>query len=198
MGYTIKLVGKKRKKAERLLVDVVDVLNKNNIQYALEGGTLLGIYRENRLLPWDSDVDLSILSDELNKKDNLIKDLCKIGYRIRIRYFENDSTPFKKEAIRIIKIRDKAFFGLLKGNVCLEIFIKYIDKDNVYWEVAGNTMTAPKAFYETYKNIKFSSKSFSIPTQTEAYLTHKYGNWEKTVKNWNAATDEKSLVNNHR
>jgi len=195
MGYSIKLTGKKKEKAEALLLDVVSILNLHDIQYALEGGTLLGIYRENRLLPWDSDLDLSILSDTLNKKDLLLKSLNKKGYRVRIRHFENNQVPFKKGKIRIIKIRHKSFFGLFKGSVCLEIFIKYPHKDLVYWEVAGNAMAAPKVYYDTYCTITFLDQDFSIPLQTENYLTHKYGDWKKTVKNWDAAVDEKSLIN---
>ncbi|RIA09101.1 phosphorylcholine metabolism protein LicD [Flavobacteriaceae bacterium MAR_2010_72] len=194
MGYSIKLTGKNKKKAESLLVDVVSTLDSNHIQYALEGGTLLGIYRENRLLPWDSDLDLSILCDELKKTDGLINDLKERGYRIRTRLFENDTIPFKKGNLRIIKIRTKSFFGLLKGNVCLEIFVKYPHQDNVYWEVAGNKMAAPKAFYKDYKKIRFLDTSFFTPALTEEYLTHKYGDWKKTVKEWDAATEENSLV----
>jgi len=194
MGYSIRLVGKNKIKAENLLVEVVTILNKHGIQYALEGGTLLGVFREQRLLPWDSDVDLSILSNVLNKKDLLVNDLKKSGYRVRLRYFENSQSPFKKGELRIIKIRDKSFFGLSKGSVCLEIFIKYPHKTSVYWDVAGHIMAAPKAFYDSYDSIDFLGQSFSIPSQTANYLTHKYGDWKKTVKQWNAVKDEKCLI----
>ena len=194
MGYSIKLIGKKRKHAEKLLVDVVAILEKTNIQYALEGGTLLGIYRENRLLPWDSDVDLSILCSELKKTDAFIVNLIKHGYRVRTRHFENDRMPFKKGNLRIIKIRKKSCFGLIKGRVCLEIFIKYQHSDKVYWEVAGNTMAAPIKFYENHDKVRFLDRIFSIPNQVENYLTHKYGNWEEPVKVWDAAIDEQSLL----
>ena len=155
MGYSIKLTGSKRKKAESLLIEIVDLINQNNIHYALEGGTLLGIYRENRLLPWDSDVDLSILCCQLGKVDTLINDLNKHGYRVRTRYFESNNTPFEKGNPRIIKIRNKSFLGLLKGSVCLEIFIKYKHNNHVYWQVAGNTMAAPLRFYENQLNSFF-------------------------------------------
>lgn len=82
----------------------------------------------------------------------------------------------------------------LEGGVCLEIFVKYTHKESVYWEVAGNTMAAPKTFYDYYDNLKFLGQTFSIPQQTEYYLTHKYGDWEKTIKNWDAAVDEKYLI----
>lgn len=196
MGYAIKLTGKNQKNAECLLHDVTLLLEKFKVNYALEGGTLLGIYRENRLLPWDSDVDISILSEELLKMNEVYKELHKNNYRIRIRTFETDDNPFKKGMTRLIKIRKKYFFGLLKGNVCLEIFIKFTEENNVYWKVADKTMMAPKKFYDDYTQIEFLNKKYTIPLLTEEYLTHKYGDWKKPNKNWNAATDELSILKN--
>jgi hypothetical protein len=50
---------------------VVKILNDNNINYWLCHGTLLGIIRENRLLPWDHDIDFAIWDDEYSKADIL-------------------------------------------------------------------------------------------------------------------------------
>jgi len=36
-----------------MLQSVATIFNNCNIDYWIEGGTLLGIRRENRLLPWD-------------------------------------------------------------------------------------------------------------------------------------------------
>jgi lipopolysaccharide cholinephosphotransferase len=194
MGYSIKLIGKNKKSAENLLSEVTTLLEKNSIDYCLEGGTLLGIYRENRLLPWDSDVDISILSNQLKNTDLIIKELNDKKYRVRIRKFEDDDFIFKKNKIRLIKVRKQYFFGLIKGTVCLEIFVKYIHENNVYWKVADKTMVAPKTFYDESKKIDFLDKKYFIPLKTDEYLTHKYGNWKTPVKNWNASKDELSII----
>ncbi len=194
MGYSIRLIGRKKKKAEDLLFEITSILEKNNINYCLEGGTLLGIYRENRLLPWDSDVDLSILNNELKNVDLILTPLSDKKYRVRVRKFENDDFIFKKDDIRLIKVRKKYFFGLFKGSVCLEIFVKYPHKNDVFWKVADKTMAAPKKFFEHFKKIHFLNKKYLIPLQTEEYLSHKYGNWKVPMKNWNAATDELSII----
>ena len=52
-------------RARRILVDVVELLEKHNIDYHLEGGTLLGIVRDKDFLPWDHDVDISISKDNV-------------------------------------------------------------------------------------------------------------------------------------
>jgi phosphorylcholine metabolism protein LicD len=51
--------------------EVVEILNKNNINYWLCHGTLLGVIRENRLLPWDHDIDFAFWADEYSKSDIL-------------------------------------------------------------------------------------------------------------------------------
>jgi phosphorylcholine metabolism protein LicD len=61
------LTKRNKNKALKILFDITEFLEKNNIPYHLEGGTLLGIVRDNDLLPWDHDVDLSISVEDLLK-----------------------------------------------------------------------------------------------------------------------------------
>ena len=49
MAYKINLSNKNKEIAESLLLEVVKSLDSLNIEYWLEGGTLLGIKRESRL-----------------------------------------------------------------------------------------------------------------------------------------------------
>lgn len=192
MGYSIKFTDKNRRKAEKLLLEITTLLEKNNIEYCLEGGTLLGIYRENRLLPWDNDVDLSILNSELINISPFLEDLQLNNYRVKYRHFEQDKLIFNKGDLRIIKIRKKRFWGIFKDNICLEIFVKYSNDTSVYWDVAGKTMACPKIFYNKLTKINFLGKNYSIPLKCDEYLTHKYGDWKIPVKDWNAEKDEKS------
>ena len=45
---------KNLQRAKKILFDVVDLLEGQNIGYHLEGGTLLGMVRDNGILPWTS------------------------------------------------------------------------------------------------------------------------------------------------
>jgi phosphorylcholine metabolism protein LicD len=194
MSYNIRLEGKNKVEAEDLLVEISLLLEQHHIQYYLEGGTLLGILRENRLLPWDGDLDLSIMSNQLENIDSFLSSLKQHAYRTRCRFMEEDNLVFKKNSLRIIKIRKKRFFGLIKSKVCLEIFVKYEIADKLYWKIGNKTVCDPKGFYDGRRTINFLNKSFPIPMESEAYLTRKYGDWKVPVKIWNAMEDDASVV----
>ena len=193
MAYKITLSKKNKEIAESLLLDVAKSLDILSVKYWLEGGTLLGIKRESRLLPWDNDLDLSINSSEVSKIDDLIMNLKSKNLRVRVRKFDNTTEFFNKGDIRIIKIRNKRFFNLLKGSVCLEIFVKYPKKENTYWMIGNTIKNVPSKYYAKLQSIKFKDYLFSIPMLTEEYLTYRYGDWEKVVKEWNTFTDDKAL-----
>lgn len=194
MAYNITLEGKNKVIAERMLKNVATLFDRCKIDYWIEGGTLLGIKRENRLLPWDNDVDLSINHDQLGKLDHFYSELKKAGYRVRTRSFDETSEFFTKGNIRMIKIREKRFFGLLKGAVCLDVFIKYQHGQNSYWEIDNKTKYVPSKFYHSFKHISFKDFVYKIPALTEEYLTYRYGDWQKQVKNWDTSKDDNAIA----
>ena len=193
MAYDITLEGENLVQAENLLSEVTSIFESCNITYWLEGGTLLGLRREGRLLPWDNDLDISIHESEFNKLSLLQNTLKKNGYRVRTRVFEKDSEVFKKGDLRMIKIRTKCFFGILKGNVCLDVFIKYTKNDKTYWGIADTFMSVPAKFYNSFKKIKIKGKNYSVPERTDEYLTFRYGNWQTPIKVWDTFKDDGAL-----
>ncbi|MCP4976982.1 MAG: LicD family protein [Maribacter sp.] len=193
MAYDITLEGKNLGRAEKLLADVIAIFESCNVAYWLEGGTLLGLRREGRLLPWDNDLDISIHDNEEDKLSVLQNTLKKKGYRVRTRQFTEDSDVFKRGDLRMIKIRTKHFFGLIKGNVCLDVFIKYTKNDKTYWEIANKIKNVPSKYYAEFKAIQFKGKSYTIPKLTDDYLTYRYGDWQTPVKDWDTATDDRAL-----
>ncbi len=181
--------------ALEILKEVTDVLDKNGIEYWLEGGTLLGVVRENRLLPWDNDMDISIKEDYYDKFIEILPQLNKLNRSVRVRKFTKDNEPFQKGVSRIVKVRNKKMY-FFKGEVTLDIFIKFKKDDEYFWQVGKKKKSVPSYFYDELIEYAFDGKQYLIPKAYEAYLTFRYGDWKIPVKEWDTFNDDKAVKGN--
>lgn len=195
MAGTIKLTGKYEKMGEKALRDVVDILDLAGIPYVLEGGTLLGVIRENRLLPWDNDLDLTITR---NNAKSLLKIRWKFwlkGYRTRIRTHRQSSDYFKKGSARILKIQTRKFF-FFKDVSLIDIFIKDLKDGRYYWTVSDKKpvlKSVARHFYENISYYDFKGKSYRVPEDCDLYLENRYGDWRTPKTTWDFLTDDLSI-----
>ncbi len=63
-----------------LLFYVADLLERNQIPFWLDYGTLLGAVRNGELIPWDDDVDLGVRKRDVNDVVGLAKEITRAGY----------------------------------------------------------------------------------------------------------------------
>ena len=71
--HSVSFDSESEKKAVKLLLDVNDILKNSNVDYWIEGGTLLGAIRDKKLIPWDHDLDLGMkYSSDLKMKKMII------------------------------------------------------------------------------------------------------------------------------
>lgn len=187
MGGDAKLIGKHAEVAKTMLRKITDLFDKLEIEYILDFGTLLGVVRENRLLPWDTDLDISITHKDLEKLIKNKRKLWRLGYRTRVRYFDKDTGPFKKGEVRIIKVQTRKFV-VVRDKGILDIFVmKNIDGEYSYVvkkEGASVLKTIPTEFHDNKTRIEFDNKQYSVPKDYERYLEYVYGDWRTPVKEW--------------
>lgn len=70
-----------QKASASILSKFADVANRNNVNWWLDAGTLLGHMRHNGFVPWDDDVDIVVPRDDYEKLPELLsREFCSDGF----------------------------------------------------------------------------------------------------------------------
>lgn len=79
---------------------IVEILEKNNIKYVLFGGTALGAKRHQGFIPWDDDIDIGVLEEDIDKIISLQVEFKKKNLFVQ-HYKTEISTPYYFTKIRL-------------------------------------------------------------------------------------------------
>ncbi|MGN1034828.1 MAG: hypothetical protein ACI4PS_00105 [Rhodocyclaceae bacterium] len=167
---------------------IIDILESIGEKPFLEGGTLLGMYREGKLIEFDYDADIGIIIDnsKYTNKQNMKNYVNKI-----IRLILADSS-FKS----IIVCDDEDYYYLLNifdkhmNHIDLSFFYKnFFNEPNNNSLYTGCPSTFTPLLWEcsnfnlVRKN--FAGKEYWVPDDTEKYLIENYGeNWRTPIKSF--------------
>lgn len=166
------------------------VLNSANIEYYVEYGTLLGLYRDKSLIRHDDDVDYGVLYDSISPEALL--DLMLDAGLSFCRAFMWDG-----------RITELAF--TYKG-VPVDFFYLFND-ENAPYSMSYNDFTYnDSGIYVAHKITKLLKPKFigtqtyvvngigvRIPKNVETFLEYNYGkSWETPIKNFKADDDKLS------
>ncbi len=187
------LIGKRRIQAYEILHKLGQILKNEGVPYILEAGTLLGVIRENRLLPWDNDVDITITSEWASSLLKIRSLLHQQGFRTKMRYYKQDMGTLYKNTPRILKIQTRKCY-FFKGESLVDIFIKYKNGDQYFWAVDDKNPVikqCPDYFYDEQITYTFDGQEFLVPKEFESYLEYHYGkNWRTPIKKWDFRMDD--------
>lgn len=142
-------------------------LEENKINYFLDNGALLGMYRDKNLISWDPDIELSFREDDFIKnKDKIYEIIKKLKFNI-IRYDDkNTKIDLQKDFDwKIIKYTLKVW--------------KLNSNKNFFYR---KNFKVPSIFFNTSSKISCFNKNFSCPNNLEEYLTYIYGDWKVPIK----------------
>ncbi len=196
MSGKARLTGRFGESAKRHLKVITGILEQSGVTYCLESGTLLGIVRENRLLPWDDDLDLFAPNTEVSKLMSIRWKFWLRGYKVSIRRFMEDHGPLKTGDLRIYKVKTLGLFGRQK--LLVDIIVKYPQGEHYYWSMGMNPAVnkrVAREHYDTLDSLTFDGKRYPIPGNVELYLTRRYGDWKVPDKTWSFKTDDKAAIN---
>lgn len=150
--------------------------NMNFLIYLIYG-TLLGIVRNNDLIEKDDDIDISYIS----KKHTFKSVLDEFEYNIRPKLEERG---YKIEYIKWsfgkdIKRLCMGQYHLIRNNVCLDLWVSWIDKTKKLWfsPLCEGELTEKDLL--PLKRIKFKQYYYYIPNKSKTLLQFLYGvNWK--------------------
>lgn len=198
---------------EQELEFITNLLNQNNINYWLDSGTLLGLYREGKILDHDKDIDISIWNSEeytivqISKYllDNYtLRVLNYYGYNFKYKFTPKDKTRLLTIDFNLfIQKKDYALCPqpIIRRNIISSIIWRFYNKkyeklqkvifDTPFFKLLFKMYTwkvPAKYFIDTIKK-----GNFVYPIETENYLELRYGNWRFPQNNWSFVNDDKGL-----
>ena len=171
------LSGKNLEIAEKMLYDVTRIFEKHGIEYWLDFGTLLGIVREGRILPWDDDMDISIFEKDRQKvHDVVLPEIKNLNYRTYSRYHDVGHEILKDGDFRAFRVRNYRW-KYFRGYVKIDVFVMYPKDDHHYWYELGNVHRLPSKVIQEFDEIEFKGKMYRKPKYHDEYLSYHYGDW---------------------
>ena len=89
-----------KEKVDLNFYEIIKILNKFKIKYWICQGTLLGIIRDNQLIPWDHDIDIAIWSGSVSK-ERIKEIMLSHNFNLKKKYLlEDDQLTFTKQGGR--------------------------------------------------------------------------------------------------
>lgn len=175
-----------QKYSKEILEDIFKVAINNNFPLISAYGTLLGIVRDNMLLPWDDDLDFIILDDGTFSWNYFDECMKKKGFWLYREIFQDN------------KIAEKSYKK--KGVLCdVRIWDNYSENRTVYgdyfaiegysyksgvFEEYDMTVQEMIPIYDIIKK-QFNKFEIMIPANSEAVLEAFYGvNWRSPEPNY--------------
>ncbi len=165
-----------------VLLRAKEALESINIHFWLDFGTLLGVYRDGRLISHDFDIDIAVFLNDYSPKIEEV--MQKYGFKYERKLVVDDGKYALEQ-------------GFSYQNVGLDIFYYSLNNDQVAYchlfPLNEDKEFIIRELYTTYtgfKKVHFLNTEFNIPKDTNLRLTETYGeDYRIPVTNWYTPDD---------
>ena len=178
-----------------LAKDILKTISQNayndDVELFVDTGTLLGIVRDNTIMPWDDDIDFAFnISNTKNIDFDIKLWVTKVLEKSDLPVsFDISALVDKSGTIVDIAIDFKS-----------DIYNPFRTSINIRKDIDGNSVElsalglyyAPSKYFSKYELIEWEGVKLKVPYKYKDYLTFVYGDW-KTVKKSITMTDYNHL-----
>ncbi len=194
-------VTKKHKQEIEALRAITELLDKNDLIYWIDSGTCLGAYRYGGIIPWDYDIDISILMKDHDNVKRVLTQLDPAKYEVQDWSAYSHPDTFLKVYIKETKTQiDLYHYNIDVENRTVANFFTYCDTLLPQsWIDAEMVHTKPLPYQMVFplKKGHFDGLEVWAPHDIEAFLKEKYGENLDPVMIWNETTKKYERVGNH-
>lgn len=187
------------------LITVKKLLEKNNIKYWLDYGTLLSIVRDGELLKWETDFDIGIYDSDLPRLLSLQEEFKKLGYiidyipgRDNFQLFSKDGIMIDFSIYHLIDNKSIRYFHYHKHNLfgrLLDVIIRRMFRLYEKYGCQLLTSSVDYKFFKKLDTIQFINEKWCIPSDVENYLRCHFGDtWRTPIKDYNYVVDDQSII----
>lgn len=192
----------KRQKLElQALKEVIELLETNNIVYWIDCGTCLGAYRYGGIIPWDWDIDLSILMPDHENVKKLLSNLDPKKYQIQDWSSYSKPKSFLKLYVKETKnFVDIYHYQINEEEQTVNYFYSYIDSPFPHsWKKEELKFIKPIKYQDLFplKRAKFDRLIVWAPNNVVAFLQTKYGENLDPVMVWDENNKTYMKVEDH-
>jgi len=181
------------KTAGKVLREFCDILDGMTIGYAIDGGTLLGMFRDGDFCQDDQDdIDITCTYSPIFMHEILDR-ACAAGFKIYKTWRDG--------------IQSTAQLSVKKSNVKIDLMFKRMKNGKVWWTVYRGKGLVYKAVDEKWwtevHDIETKYGPFHVPGKTdghtEGYLSERYGDWKTPVHrdNYSCYSTDKSIIKSY-
>lgn len=192
---------KKQKVEIEALQEIVALFEKHHIVYWIDCGTCLGAYRYGGIIPWDWDIDLSILMDDHDNVKRVLSTLDPEKYQIQDWSSYSNPKTFLKLYVKETKnFIDIYHYQINEAEKTVAYLFTYIDSPfPESWKKAELKCTKPLKIEEVFplKQAKFDTVTVRAPNNVISFLQSKYGENLEPAKVWDEESRTYKRVENH-
>ncbi len=157
------------------LLEIKAVLDDLGIRFWLDGGTLLGAWRDGDFCDGDeNDVDLSAWASDNHLIPDLIDKAVGRGFRLYHHWTGDPRAPGRAQEVSFARdgLKVDVFFQEHTGDVVWHL---------IYANHRGTPVVVPHRLLAAFEPIVFRGVEFLRPALIDGYLTHRYGDWRTPV-----------------